>query len=140
MLRLLSLKSMLSSPALLRIQWLPKRAVRSPKCVWLYAKCVRPPPAQHPIEKPRAYDHSFAKEVMPSLDKMQLEESDHGAPCVSKLGATCNDAALVLCAATATDPSFLCTVSQCVARAPDVMKAKDAFLFEQAPHAHKQRG
>jgi hypothetical protein len=78
---------MLSSPALLRIQWLPKRAVRSPKCVWMYAKRARPPPAQHPIEKPRAYEHSFAKEVMPSLDKMQLEESDHGAPCVSKLGA-----------------------------------------------------
>jgi hypothetical protein len=84
---IVSVKSMLSSPALLRIQWLPKRAVRSPKCVWMYAKRARPPPAQHPIEKPRAYEHSFAKEVMPSLDKMQLEESDHGAPCVSKLGA-----------------------------------------------------
>jgi hypothetical protein len=35
---------------------------------------------QHPISKPRAYEHSFAKEVMPSLDPMQLEERD----CVAR--------------------------------------------------------
>ena len=46
----------------------------------MYAKCVRPSSAQHPIEKPRAYEHSFAKEVMPSLDPMQLEERD----CVAR--------------------------------------------------------
>ena len=65
------------------------------------------------------------------------------APACAKFGTAWrpfNDAVPLLCAATATDPSLLCTVYQCAARAPDVMKAKDAFLFEQAPHAHKQRG